>query len=192
MARKARRIKCSPLIPAQPAHHPLYFTLVANQLATQKQQSWFDILPEEIHEIIWREHYKKCLLQIQEFGQYRAIIRIYLENLFKKKYYNDIKFVRDSNHNMMVRWKGNHNESPSWFTPSFGKSLYRELVPLFCSFDKTGLIRTHYKIFHDRVGLSIPALYRLCKAVPTDWDYIGHAGEMAASKFTNDRVIQVK
>jgi len=192
MSRKARRIKRPPPPPEQPAHHPLYFALVANQHATQTQQSWFDILPHDIQEVIWREYYKNCLLQIQEFGQYRAIIRIYLERLFKNKYYNDIKFMRNSNHDMIVRWKGNYNESPSWFRPSFGESLHKELVPLFCSFDDTYSVKTYYKIFHDRIGLIIPALYGICKAVPADWDYIGRAGEMAASRFTNDRVVQVK
>ena len=47
--------------------HPIYYQLLALQLSKQKPQSWMDILPEDIKNVIWREYFKAPLLQIREF-----------------------------------------------------------------------------------------------------------------------------
>jgi hypothetical protein len=193
MARKARRIKrniqhtdiqhTDTDIQHTDTHHPSYYMLVAKQLATGQQQTWLDILPNDIHELIWREKYKECFTQIQLFGQYRKIIRIYLKQLFYSKYYDDIKFSRDGKQ-VTIRHPTPHTNRPMWAESSCPGHIYKELCPLFTSYGNNFSERVSFRIFDENIVPDIITLYNICKDVPENWDYMGWAGETAASKFT--------
>ena len=171
MARKARRIKRNIQhtdtqhtdTQHTDNHHPAYYMLVAKQLATDKQQTWLDILPNDIHDLIAREKYKECLAQIQLFGSYRGIIRIYLKRMFHNKCYDNIQFSRDSK---QVTTYSNAASEKLWVVSSCPGDIYRELWPIFSSFGTNFSERTSFRIFNDNIVPDIITLYTICNAVP--------------------------
>ena len=179
MPRKAKRIKRNPIT----HRNPIYFDLVARQLATQKQQSWFDILPEDIKIIIWKEYYKAPLLQIKEFGMFRAIIQIYIRNHIYKNDYDDIKYSRNGKY-MVLRYSTNKDHYSIETSECSTYSLHNSIISLFSSYDTITKKRIYYKIFDESIVPNIKYLYGLCKLVPDNWDYIGRAEDIVAGKFT--------
>ena len=180
MARKARRIKRQTSDNTSSRKHPIYFELLATQLSTNKEQSWFDVLPEEIKTIIWREYYKTPLLQIREFGMYRGIIRIYMQKHVHRNYYDDVKYSRNGKF-MVLR---HVNSTYHYDIADKDYNTHNAIVSLFSSYDATTQKRTYYKIFDEAIVPGIRSLYGLCKAVPENWDYIGRAEDIVAGRYT--------
>ena len=160
--------------------HPIYYQLLALQLSKQKPQSWMDILPEDIKNVIWREYFKAPLLQIREFGMYRGIIRIYMQKHIHKNYYDDVKYSRDGRH-VVLRCATNMKQH---CIVNEEQDTHYNIVSLFSSYDTQTRERTYYKIFDDSIVTNVKSLYGLCKAVPENWDYIGRAEDIVAGKYT--------
>ena len=182
MARKARRIKrrVSDMNHAILSRHSIYYHMLALQLSTQRQQSWFDILPEDVKNMIWKEYFKAPLLQIQEFGMYRGIIRIYMQKHIHRNYYDDVKYSRDGRH-VALRHAANMKY---YHIVSEQEHTHDNIVSLFSSYDIHTKERTYYKIFNEAIVTDVRLLYGLCKAVPENWDYIGRAEDIVAGKYT--------
>ncbi|MHA2082834.1 MAG: hypothetical protein ACXABD_03710 [Candidatus Thorarchaeota archaeon] len=180
MARKAKRIRRRVPNENLVYKHPTYFELLAVQLATNKQQSWFDVLPEEIKTMIWKEYYKTPLLQIREFGMYRGIIRIYMRKHIHRNYYDDVKYSRDGKH-VVLRYATNAHH---YHIVDKDNNTNINMDALFSSYDSASQERTYYKIFDEAIVPNIKVLYGLCKAVPEDWDYIGCAEDIVAGRYT--------
>ena len=180
MPRKAKRIRRQISNNTSSRAHPIYFELLAMQLSKQKYQSWFDILPEEIKTVIWREYFKTPLLQIQEFGMYRGIIRIYMQKHIHKNYYDDVKYSRDGKF-VVLRYAANMR---NYRIANDKDYTHENIVSLFSSYDTQTKERTYYKIFDEAIVTNVKSLYGLCKAVPEDWDYIGRAEDIVAGKYT--------
>ena len=177
MARKARRIKRRV---SESPRHPVYYQLLALQLSRQRQQSWFDILPEDIKNMIWREYFKTPLLQIREFGMYRGIIRIYMQKHIHRNYYDDVKYSRDGKH-VVLRYA---TDMGHYHISNEEHDTHSHIISLFSSYDPHTKERTYYKIFDESIVTNVRSLYGLCKAVPENWDYIGRAEDIVAGKYT--------
>tara|TARA_A100001015_G_C14861212_1_gene660457 strand:- start:399 stop:971 length:573 start_codon:yes stop_codon:yes gene_type:complete len=188
MPRKARRIKRQQFKSKKvdsnnttTNHNDTYFILVAKQMATNRQQSWLDSLPDEIQSMIWQKYYYNCHVQIKEFGMYRGIINIYVKRHITKELYEDAKFSRNGKY---IAFQYSSNNKRYYNIIETEDSVYNEILGLFSSYASGSKQRIYYKIFNESIVPDITYLYGLCKPIPNNWEFIGRAEDIVAGRFT--------
>lgn len=198
MPRKAKRIQRNINKVTYNEPGELYYNIIALRQNSKNQiTTWMDILPEDVKEVIWKQFYKtNVMVQVQSFGQYRGIIRIYIKNHLKGKFYDDMKYSRNNRIHIRSEHKIESDIQPHrntlsdeiiWYTNNVHDECHKSICRFFGEFNYSiNEYQTNKGdyIFNPKIINSIEMLYGICKLTPENWDYIGRYDETSARRFT--------